>query len=168
MDGTLRGFLNLEMFSWRVSYEFNTESGVYDTQLNGWLVGTHPSEHASHRELQRLSIESARGFFRKKLDFLDKMESALDDDFEASQENVGPEERIGIEVKLPEVDREMEFLIKDTARLMRVGKKRALSEGQEDVLRDYIACYAAYARAKQTLIHGERAWLPWFLYRSDT
>jgi hypothetical protein len=164
LDGSLSGSLFLGDFSFQLYYYYEPEDKYYHL-----YVGQHSVLHIfgirqTHQYLQSRLLGLARERLSKALQEIIQIESI---DFSEVQEDVGQEENTGIELKMDHVLDEMGFLAKDISRITRKGKKKTLTESDRGLLDDYVACYVAYSEAKQKLLKGERAFVPWFHYRID-
>ena len=164
LDGSLRGSITLTGFTLRLYYGYEPEDHCYHLLVNGHTKLRIYGIEQSHFYLQVRLLTLAREWLLQSLQEIGALEYA---DFAETQEDVGEEQDTGVELRMGHVLEEMDFLAKDTARIMRKGKKKMLDEGYRDLLVDYISCYVAYSEAKQKLLKGERAFVPWYHYRVD-
>jgi hypothetical protein len=165
-DGSQKGQLYFRSYRGRVFYGTKTDPEVKGThefllELNDY--GEMNFKQPTHERLQRSVLHKCKKIFEAGIEEIEQLEKIP---FGENQEDVS-DAPDGIELNLKFTESQLEAMKKILHRMINDHSRSGFEEWDEGLFRDVVGCLIAFSNARQKLLKGEKAFVPWYHYRID-
>jgi hypothetical protein len=122
-----------------------------------------PDDKETHKDIQDFILLQCQSIFSDCQESLDEHRNAP---FEVDQNDIS-DEPDGIELNLKFTEYQLKAMKKILSQMIKEHSKTGFEQWDEEVFRDVVACFVAFSNARQKLLKGEPASIPWYHYRID-
>jgi hypothetical protein len=164
-DGLKKGQVYFRDFKGRIFYGPNTDpedtcKQEFMLNLHEW-VGIPDAQTLTHQEIQSFILLRCRSILSECIEEIDNLRHAENNQHDISDE---PD---GIELDLEFTEHQIKAMKRILYQMIKEHSQTGFDEGREELFMDVVSCFVAFSNARQKLLRGEKAFVPWYQYRID-